>query len=177
MLDVERTALAFDRACSKANVPYAFMGGIAVLAWGQPRATADVDALVAVRPEEVARLVQALAAERLRADPRDFDDARHDGLHVIHDDANGFHVDCKLATTTDEADELRHARDVAYEDGRLRIVGPEDTIAFKLKFGSAQDLQDARSIWVRQEGRLDLTRLRDVARRLGVQKALDELGA
>jgi hypothetical protein len=46
---------------------------------------------------------------------------------------------------------------------------------FKLKFGSPQDIQDARSILVRQAGRLDMARLRALAETIGVRTALDAL--
>ena len=177
MLEVERTALAFARACDGAGVRYALMGGVAVSAWGQPRATADVDVLVSLRIEQVPRFAVALRSEGLVVDERDFEDAFRDDSHVtIFDDKSPFHVDCKIARGEESA-EVDRAVEVAYEGERLRLVAPEETIAFKLKFGSPQDVQDARSILVRQEGRLDLARLRDLARRLGVEKALDEMMA
>jgi hypothetical protein len=173
---VEDTALAFGRAARETGVPYAFVGGIAVMAWGQPRATADVDALVALPPERVAAFVRALARHGLNVDARDLEDSLADGSYVtIFDDGSGFHVDVKIAARPEERAELERALDVPFRSDLLRIVSPEDTVAFKLHFGTPQDLQDARSILVRQEGRLDTARLRDFARRLGVERALDEI--
>ena len=175
MAGVERTALAFDRACAKAGVAYAYVGGVAVLAWGQPRATSDVDAII-VAPTAFGPFVEALAREGLVVDPRDLEDARRDGSHVsVFDDATGFHVDCKMVKSDLERGEIARARIVPFEDGRLVVIAPEEAIAFKLKFGSPQDIQDARSILVRQAGRLDMARLRALAETIGVRTALDAL--
>src|SRR5581483_5417317 len=142
---VERTALAFDRACTKSGVAYAYVGGVAVLAWGQPRATSDVDALV-VPPATFGAFVEALGREGLVVDPRDLEDARRDGSHVsVFDDATGFHVDCKMVKSDLERGEVARARIVPFDGGKLVVIAPEETIAFKLKFGSPQDVQDARS--------------------------------
>lgn len=176
MLDIERTALAFDRACRAAGVPYAFMGGMAVSAWGQPRATSDVDALIFLASPRAGEFADLLQREGLTVDPRDLAEALSDGGHVtVFDEASVFHVDCKMATTPAERAELASAREIPYEGATLRVVAPEETLAFKLLFGSAQDLQDARSILIRQEGRLDLARLRGLARELRVENALDAL--
>lgn len=176
MRDPGETALAFDAACAEAGVPYALLGGMAVLAWGQPRLTADVDAMVVLEPALVAALADALRRQGLRVDARDFHDAFRDRSHVtVFDDRTGFHVDVKLAFTQDEREQVQTAARVAYHDGGLSVARAEDTVAYKLSFGSPQDVADARGILARQEGRLDLARLRRVAGRLGVLSRLDQL--
>lgn len=77
-----------------------------------------------------------------------------------------------LARDAEERLELATAVDVPYREGMLRVVRPEETIAFKLKFASEQDPADARSILVRQAGKLDERRLDALARRLGVLSSL-----
>lgn len=176
MRDVEDTALAFDRACRAANVRYAFMGGIAIAVWGQPRATADVDALADLNGVDVERFASSLRNEGLDVEGRDLGDAASDGGHVtVFDKASLFHVDVKPARHESERAELARAVELDFRGQRVRVVGAEESVAFKLSFGSPQDLQDARSILVRQQGRLDLARLRDFARRLGVETQLDAM--
>lgn len=176
MRGVRDTALAFDRACRKAGIRYAFMGGMAVLAWGQPRTTEDVGALVDLPAASIAEFVAALSTESLTVTADDFRDALRDRSHVtIFDEASRFHVDAVIARSPGEREEVERAARVELGDGALSVVAPEDTIVFKVRFGSPQDLQDARSILVRQAGRLDRARLEDVAERLGVAEALADL--
>lgn len=176
MPGVEETAVSFARACEAAGVRYAFVGGIAVAAWGQPRATQDVDALLILDAAAVAPLVEALRAQGLDASAADFHDALGDRSHVtIFDPRSLFHVDAKLVESREEEAEIEAAVAVDLGTGVLRIVRPEDAIAFKLHYGSPLDLQDARAMVQRQGRSLDLERLRAVAARLNVLEALEEL--
>lgn len=173
MRELEDVALAFDTACRAAGVNYAFVGGVAVLAWGQPRATMDADALVSFQAGDATAFVQALASQSLQASEDDLRDALKEGSHVtVFDTGSMFHVDLKLARTPEERREVTEAEDVEYGKGRLRVARPEDVIAYKLLFGSPQDLADARSILVRQEKRLRWAELDALSRRLGVRSLL-----
>jgi len=172
MREFEQVAFDFDAACRAAGVRYVLVGGIAVLAWGQPRTTMDIDSIVSLRKDQVEGLVASLVRHRLRARGEDF----HDSLDVtVHAEDSAFHVDVKLSDSEETERELERAREESFEGGRLRIASPEDTIAWKLRFGSPQDVADARSIWIRQQGRLDLQALKGTARRLGVADALADI--
>lgn len=74
-----------------------------------------------------------------------------------------------------ERAQVRDAVEVPFHGAHLRIARPEETVAYKLRYGSEQDLKDARSILVRRAGQMDLGRLRSVARQLGVEAELDKM--
>lgn len=59
---------AVRRACDQAGVPWALIGGIAMVARVGVRATADVDALIVADAAAVHRLNSAMAASGLAAD-------------------------------------------------------------------------------------------------------------
>lgn len=176
MRGLDEVAFAFDAACERAGVAYCFVGALAVMAWGEPRATTDADALVILRAGELDRLVEALREERLAVDVRDLVDALQDGSHVsIFADDSPFYVDLKPARSADEREEVERAVVVPMGASKLRVVPPEETVAYKLLFGSPKDVQDARSILVRNRGALDEDRLTALAARLGVEAALADL--
>lgn len=176
MRDPAEVAAAFDRAARGTTTGYALIGGLAVSAWGQPRATQDVDCLVDLSPESESAFCRALEAEGFQVSPDDFAAARRDRSHVtVFDRRSSFHVDCKLALSDEEKAQVAAAADVTVPQGRLRVARAEDTIVYKVLFGSPQDFQDVRSILVRQRGRLDLGRLRTLAQRLGVAAKVEEM--
>jgi hypothetical protein len=174
---LEDTAVAFHRACLESEVAYAVIGGFAVSTWGQPRATSDIDALLDVRgPDAIPPLVEKLKAEALSVSAQDLLDALRDGSHVtVFDEETSFHVDIKLARTAHERAQVAEAIQVPFHGAHLRVARAEDTIAYKLRFGSEQDLKDARSILVRRQGALDMARLDGLARRLGVEPVLAQV--
>lgn len=176
MRELEDVVLALHRACTAAGVPYVLVGGVAVMAWGQPRATMDVAVLATWQAAQVDAFVQALAREGLRSSAADLRDALHDGSHVtLFDTDSTFHVDVKPAASRAEREEVARGVALDFHGGRPSFAPAEETVAFKLSFGTPQDLQDARSIVVRQGEALDLARVRQVARRLGAEDALDDL--
>ncbi len=94
---------------------------------------------------------------------------------TIFDARSSYHIHCKPAATSEEHAQVQGAAEVTLPQGRLRVARTEDTIADKTLFGSPQDLQDVRSILVRQRGRLDLERLRTLAGHLGVGLKVEAL--
>lgn len=176
MKDPTKTAAQFAEACDEAGILYAFIGGVAVAAWGRPRATTDIDVLIDLNPDQDAAFVTALRRSGLEIDARDLVDARRDRAHVtVFDPEDLWHLDLKLVHERREKDQVRRARTNEVAGTRLRISSPEDTLAYKLLFGSPLDLQDAAWIWRRQEGDLDLAYLRSLTVRLGVEDKLDNL--
>lgn len=176
MREFEEVALAFDAACREAGVRYVMVGGIAVMAWGQPRTTMDIDTIVSLRRAQVEGFMSALRRHQLRATAQDFLDSMEDGSHVtVHASGSAFHIEVKLSDSKETETELDRAREERFEGRSLRIASPEDTIAWKLRFGSPQDVADARSIWIRQKGKLDLAALWATAEALGVDAALRDL--
>src|SRR5438309_859443 len=56
------------------NIPYMVIGGVANVAWGEPRSTQDIDITVAVDDDRVDELIDRLgrSLEILPVDPRQF---------------------------------------------------------------------------------------------------------
>jgi hypothetical protein len=151
------------------------MGGVAVAVWGNIRATRDVDAMIELTANQVPALVTALSSESLSASRQDFYDAFHDRGDVSVFDDSGFHVDAKFAKTASEKKEVALARRTSFKGGNLNVVGPEETIAFKVQFGTSQDVADARSIVARQGDKLNRKKLRAVAIELSVTHGVEAL--
>lgn len=176
MRSIKETALAFDRACQKASVRYALVGGFAVMAWGQPRATTDVDALARLDGVRLESFANALENEGLRVAVEDLKDVMGRGGHAtIFDTRSAYHVDLKPARSSDERDQVEAAQTVPFEGGQLRVASAEHTIAYKLLYGSERDVQDARSILARLGPDLDKALLRVLAEKLGIGAKLEAL--
>ncbi|HLE47174.1 MAG TPA: hypothetical protein VI818_02665 [Candidatus Thermoplasmatota archaeon] len=153
---------------------YVLIGGLAVMAWGQPRATMDVDALARLETKRIEALFLSCKGERLQFEVEDARDAlRGEGHLTIFDLDSPYHVDVKVARTVPEVLQVSSGVSVEFEEGILHVASPEDTVAYKLLFGSPQDIADARSILVRQQARLDWATMLKTCVRLGVAKKLE----
>jgi len=168
-----------------AGIEYMLTGSVVSSLQGEPRATHDIDIVIAVRidPEEAARRLKAAFPEPElyldEAAARDAIAART--MFNLIDTREGDKVDFWLLT--DEAfDQARFARRAIeeFEGARLAVSRPEDTILMKLKWaamsgGSERQFVDALRVYEVQHGQLDQSYLATWAARLDVTALLARL--
>lgn len=148
-------------------------GAQAVLVWGRPRLTGDVDVTVFLDPEEPDAFVAAMtqAGFDLRvANVRDFV-ARTRVLPFTHA-ASGLALDAVLGGPGLEEEFLRTARQVDVGGLLVPVIGPEALIVTKILAGRPKDLDDVRGILAAQGDALDLSRVRALLRTL--EAAIDQ---
>lgn len=160
----------------KLKIEYAFVGGVAVSAWGNVRTTVDVDVVMRLEAADVSRLVSVFREQGFSVSKEDVDIALKERQHfTIFDDRSSFHLDVKGVYGEREEETLRSRKRIMLADIEYFFSSPEDTIANKLFFGSDQDLRDAEGIYIRQAEKLDHARLTKLSERLGVAKQLSSL--
>ena len=149
-----------DLIFKKRQIRYVVIGGYAVAAWGEERATRDVDLLCAGDSRTVA---DALREEHLHFEHRigDYDDPISEVIRIeIGADQNPFEIDVLIGIKGAPAGVFDRARILIIDNLPIPVASPEDVILLKLLGGSARDLEDAKSIFQIQGKRLDLNILR-----------------
>jgi hypothetical protein len=170
-----------------AGIEYMITGSVASSLQGEPRATHDIDVVVAIR------VPAAVAAARLKTEfpepdfyldetaVRDAIAAR--GMFNLIDAREGDKVDFWLLTE-DAFDRARFERRYMeqFENTRLMVSRPEDTILMKLRWaamlgGSEKQFVDALRVYEVQHGRLDESYLDRWATTLGITDTIARLRA
>jgi hypothetical protein len=144
-----RLAAALDEA----DIPYMVIGGQAVLVHGEPRLTRDIDVTVALGVEGLDRLlatVDQAGLQPLPDDPAAF--ARETMVLPAIDPGSGIRVDLILSFTTYELEAIERARPAPAGLGSVRFASAEDLIVHKMIAGRPRDLEDVRSILLRNPG-------------------------
>jgi hypothetical protein len=136
-------------------------GAQAVLVYGRPRLTADLDITVAAQDEQVPELVSRLGAAglRLQSEATESFVRRTRVLPFVHE-ATGIPVDIVLAGPGLEAEFLANARDLVVAGVRVPVISPEDLVVTKLLAGRPKDIDDVDGILREQLPALDLARCR-----------------
>lgn len=167
---------SFCGAMNELGIPFVVVGGFAVSVWGTPRTTQDVDAIVRYRPQDVPRIADALSARSLTVDEQDLRDALDDGSHVtVFAGSTGYRVDVIPAVRPGRLAQLDSAVLVDLLGREVPVASVEATIAYKLRFGSPQDIRDAEGVYARQRRRLDPDVLGRLCTKLGVEDQLASL--
>lgn len=137
-------------------------GAQAVLVWGRPRFTADIDVTVRLVPEEPERFVAAMAQAgfAIRFEAGDDFVRRTRVLPFVHQ-ASGWPLDVVLAGPGLEERFLSRAVSVDFgDDLRVPVLCAEDLIVTKVLAGRPNDLEDIRGILRERVDRLDLADVR-----------------
>lgn len=148
-------------ALRRVRASWYVFGAQAVVIWGRPRLTADVDVTVRMDPEEPERLVQALSTAgfslRVTCSPEFVRRTRVlPFLHV----ASGLPLDVVLAGPGLEAVFLSRAVPVTIGNAVVPVISPEDLVATKILAGRPKDIEDVRSILRERLARLDVGLIR-----------------
>jgi len=167
---------AAERTLRARRIDHAFVGGIAVLAFGEPRTTMDVDVVAAYRLQDAAPLAAEFRRRGFLASPEDLRCALSDPSRGRLKDTRSWHwIDLIPVTGAAEAHAIEGHRTVRWRGMALPIAAPEHTVVMKLVFTGEKNLRDALGILVRQRGRLDVRRMRAFARDRGVIEELRDL--
>lgn len=150
-------------------------GSVASSLQGEPRATHDLDVVVAVRPQDIPALLRAFPPPEFYLDEGAIREAMQIGgmfnaINVAHGDKVDFWL-----LTEDPFDVSRFGRRIQEDvfGVTLKVSSPEDTILAKLRWsklsgGSAKSYTDALRVYEVQAHLLDPGYLEDWAQRLDV---------
>jgi hypothetical protein len=166
----------------EAGVEYLVTGSMASSLQGAPRATHDIDLVVALPEDAIPELVQAFPAPGYYLSEEAIRDAvRRRGVFNLVSLDSGDKVDFWLLRDT-PFDRSRFSRkyDEEFAGVRVKVSRPEDTILAKLRWakqagGSEKQFMDALHVYEVQFVKLDREYLDRWAGELGLRELLDRL--
>jgi predicted nucleotidyltransferase len=123
------------------------IGGVAVSVLGQPRLTADADALLLASIEDISRLLELASAEGLQ--PRIPDVAtfaRRNRILLLQHEPSGIHVDISLGILPFEVEAVERSQEHQAGALRVRLPSPEDLIILKAVAHRQKDLLDIETV-------------------------------
>ncbi len=160
------------------NIEYVIVGGFAVLFYGNPRTTMDIDYVIQLLDDDIPTLVKFLQENDFYADEYDMRAAFKEKSHcTVEDKETMFRLDIKGVYSEMDVRALRNKKRVKLDDTVIYIASPEDTIANKLIFAREQDVKDALGIYVRQYDNLNMEYLEKICKKMGVNNELQDLKA
>jgi hypothetical protein len=142
---------ALARKLAELGIPYMVIGGQAVLFYGEPRLTRDIDITLGINSDEVGRVIELarqLGLVILPGEPEAF--ARRTMVLPARDPASGLLVDFIFSFSPYERQAIERAVSVKAETTEVRFAALEDLLIHKLVAGRPRDLEDVRAILVRR---------------------------
>lgn len=134
-------------ALAKHKIPYMVIGGQAVLRYGEPRATKDIDITLGIGIEGLSVLKRAIKSLRLTylvENPDDF--ARETMVVPVVERSSGIRVDFILSFSPYERQALERAKPAKLGRVVIRFASLEDVVIHKIIAGRHRDMEDVVSI-------------------------------
>ena len=132
-----------------ATPPYCLIGALALSAWGQPRATKDIDLLILLSESSQEELLKALASHGFLKDETW---STHNSMltgTMVRLQFGDVPIDIFSPRDAQEEEALNRRRMIEVDGLSLWTISPEDLVLMKLKAGRPYDFGDVATVIVR----------------------------
>jgi len=143
------------------EIPYMIIGGQAVLLYGTPRLTRDIDITLGVDTDKF-QLIEGVCSKSglkiLPENPEEF--AKETKVVPAEESKSKIRVDFIFSFTRYEAQAIQRTKKVLMNDYPVRFASCEDLIIHKMIAARAIDAEDVRNILIKNNKSIDLEYIR-----------------
>ena len=142
---IKKIGLELDRG----KIPYMIIGGQAVLLYGEPRLTRDIDITLGADLDKlqlVLELVDKIGLKPL-VDPNAF--PQKTMVLPCEDDNSDIRVDFIFSFSPYEQEALKRVRLEKFGKIAIKFASPEDLVIHKIIAGRPRDLEDVKGVLVK----------------------------
>ncbi|MEW6417295.1 MAG: nucleotidyl transferase AbiEii/AbiGii toxin family protein [Nitrospirota bacterium] len=143
----EEILSGIDVSLTRHNLPYMIIGGQAVLLYGEPRLTRDIDITLGVSADYIKELLVVVRELSLKPIPEDIESfVRQTMVLPAFDETTGIRVDFIFSFTPYEIKAIKRARRIKILEREVCFASPEDVIIHKIFAGRPRDIEDVKTI-------------------------------
>jgi len=148
-------ALELQTFLQQQNLGFAFIGGLAVQRWGQPRMTDDIDLTVVIPFGTESQLARTMLNRYQSRHPKPMEFALEARILLLRD-TSGIEIDLSIGGMPFEHRMLERSSEWGVPGGgQIRTCGAEDLVVLKGFADRSQDWIDVENIVRRQGNKLD----------------------
>jgi len=148
----EKILAQLGATLNESNLPYMIIGGQAVLLYGEPRLTRDIDITLGVGIDHLDALLQTIKKIPLRALPEDVAAfVKQTMVLPAIDESTGIRVDFIFSFTPYETQAINRANHIKILGQDVSFARVEDLIIHKIFAGRPRDMEDARIILLKNQ--------------------------
>ena len=137
--DSTELAKQLHEILERLNIAYYITGGVASIAYGEPRTTRDLDLVVEINQADIARLVTVLERSGFYCPPGAIDEIQRGQGHVLSVTHTETILSADIILCRDSAFDRskmqRRRLEIMDAESRCWVVSPEDLILAKLLWG------------------------------------------
>ena len=158
---IEKLIKKIAQYLDKEDIGYMLIGGQAVLLYGTPRLTRDIDITLGIDTDklpQIERLCSKLGLKILPENPEDF--ARDTKVLPAEELKLRIRVDFIFSFTPYETQAIQRVREVVMDGYPVKFASCEDIIIHKMLAARAVDLEDVKNILIKNKNSIDVEYIR-----------------
>jgi predicted nucleotidyltransferase len=143
----ERILTRLAKELADRSIPYMVIGGQAVLLYGEPRLTKDIDVTLGLGVDgfqTIRKVAKALAFAMMVENPEDF--VRRTMVLPVLDEESGIRIDFIFSFSEYEKQAIERAVSVPMKGASVCFASLEDVLIHKIVAGRPRDIEDVTSI-------------------------------
>ena len=142
----------------KEKIPYMVIGGQAVLLYGTPRLTRDIDITLGVDTDKLSLIKKVCQNLKLKILPKDVENFVKDTKVLpVEETKLRIRVDFIFSFTTYEKQAIKRAKKVSIKGYGVKFASPEDVIIHKMFAGRAVDQEDVKNILLKNRNKINFS--------------------
>lgn len=139
-------------ALNRKKIPYMIIGGQAVLLYGEPRLTRDIDITLGMGIDEIEKIIEVINETGLKVLVKDISKFVNETMVLpAIDEKTKIRVDFIFSFTTYEKQAINKAKRILLDDIEVYFASPEDIIIHKIFSGRPRDIEDIKSILLKNK--------------------------
>jgi predicted nucleotidyltransferase len=143
----EKILSQIGTSLGKRGIPYMIIGGQAVLLYGEPRLTRDIDITLGVNIDRLDDILTIIQASSLKPLPKDISSfVKKTMVLPTLNEKTGIRVDFIFSFTPYEQEAINRANRVKINNQQICFVSVEDLIIHKIFAGRPRDIEDVNVI-------------------------------
>lgn len=174
---IEKLLRRIAQSLDKEKIPYMVIGGQAVLLYGTPRLTRDIDITLGVDTDcflTIEKICKRLRLKILPKNPQHF--VRDTKVLPAEETRSKIRVDFIFSFTPYERQAMKRTKKVRLQGYPVKFASPEDVIIHKVFAGRPVDLEDVKNILLKLKTRLDITYIKRWLSKFGESEKKKFLG-
>ena len=154
---IEKLLHKIAQILDEKNIPYMIIGGQAVLLYGSPRLTRDIDITLGVDTDKflpIAGICRELGLSILPENPEDF--VKETKVLPTDDPESRMRVDFIFSFTPYETQAIQRTQKVLINNYPVKFASCEDLIIHKMIAARAIDIEDIKKILIKNKNSIDI---------------------
>jgi len=143
----EKLIQKISRKLTEFDIPYMIIGGQAVLIYGEPRLTKDIDITLGIEVDQLDELMQLVKDLHLKSRVDNIADfVKKTMVLPVRDEPSGVNIDFIFSFSPYERQAIQRAKPVKIGKVGVKFAALEDIIIHKIIAGRARDIEDIKTI-------------------------------